>query len=251
MFQTIPLNGMIGVRGASGVGGGYQPTPLSVLNSVTTQEFFAGYKGRIHNAREFRLFDTRIVVAGQPILAKFHDFFHKVVGDDELTLDGTVTINKTRNMTNAEEANKLSVGTALIITSVQIRVEATVRDFGTITTGQPTSAVPAAAGTMAASNNLALLHRMNKFTCEIGQDMIAEGRLYDYPPKGGISGVLGAVDDEGVLQNGMGLPEYLDEVAILPGQQFFKVRLDAPIAVTYTQNIEIEYALCGTLVNIG
>jgi hypothetical protein len=242
------MNGRFGHRPAGAGPGFYQPTYLNNLNGITIEELAAKYKGRFAKARNFTLRDTRIILAGGTIAAGEYDFFSKPLNGEEDTLDGGGTIqNKTEDMVNLVEANKLMNGNALIITSFQIQLVLTAREFASVSGGRPVSAGPAAAGTMSACNNMVALHRGGVFTVKIGSDVVSEGRLLDYPPRAHMSGSFGSVDDEGFVQIGSGVPRYLDEVVILPPQQYFSVKWKFPVDLIISQNAQIEYGFDGIL----
>lgn len=246
--QTINTPGSFEVRPVGAGPGYYARTYLNNLNGITLQEFAAQYKGRIKKAKNFNLFDTRIVLKDGTIAAGEYDFFTKQIGQTESTLDGGATITKTDDLTNMKEPNKVALGKVLIITSFQVRCNPTAREFASVAGGRPTSAAPAAAGTTSACNNLVALDRGGIFRVEIGDDEVSEGRLLDYPPKAHMSGAFGSVDDEGFAQSGSGCPNYLDEIVILPGQQLFFVKWKFPVDLIVAQNMQIEFGMHGILI---
>jgi hypothetical protein len=222
---------------------------LQNLDGMSARQYLQTVKGQLKNARDYKLRDTRIIGTGGTVTTGDYEFFVKPINAEESTLDGGATIaRKTGDLTNLLEANKLIKGNILVVDSIECSVFVPAREFATITNGRVTSAAPAAAGTTAASNNLIALCRGSYLTVKLsGKDIRAEGQLWDFPPSKKLSGVMGAVDDDGFVQIGDGLAKPLREIIVLGEQTFFQVVLNFPVDLTIAQNLEIEVALCGLL----
>jgi len=228
----------------------YSRSYFENMDGMPAMEYLKTVKGQLKNVRDFKLRDTRIIGAGETITQGVYEFFQKPIGQSEATLGGGATIaNKTSDLTNLKEANKLSNGNILIVESVQVNVFAPIREYATITNGRVTSAAPAAAGTTAAANNLIALCRGSYLTGIYANNNIRyEGRLWDFPGDAKLSGAIGGADDDGWVQVGDGKPRLMREIIIMKGGDFFQAKLEFPVDLTIAQNIDVELCLSGILV---
>ncbi len=221
---------------------------LDNLHGMPAAEWWKVYRPTIVNARSYKLRDTRIIGAGETVPQKVHGFFAAPIGQPETSLGGTIAIpSKTKRFTNIETAQRLEPGQVLIVDSVQAKMPVTSRDFAAFVAGEPTDLTPNTVTTNSSANTVIGLCRVTGLTVREGQEIIAEGRLDDFPSESVFNGGYGGDADEGITQIGNGFAKPLREIYVLRGGRLFHTDLEFYNAVISPQNVEIEISLCGFL----
>lgn len=233
----------------------YTSSLIDTLDGMPFQDYAKWFQGRIKQANDHRRRDTRVIGAGTTVAAANYPFFKVPLNGSETSLDGGTTFNpKPKALTNMIDDNRMEYGSFFIIESVQCFLIATAREFKTITTGQPTDLSPAVAeGTNSASTTVIGLARNCYMTFKVGNDRKADGRIAEFPSDivftgafGGAS-TTGGVGDEGFVQIGAGKPRMLREIVVLRPGQYFTVELEFARASLVSQNVELEIAFSGVL----
>jgi hypothetical protein len=226
----------------------YISTGIQNLNGMPFPDYEKYFKGRIAHAKDYRRRDTRLIASGGVVPAKVHPFFIVAQGKDEATLDGGTTFNKHAGLTNMVVSGAMEHNAWLIIESVQVTCAPSARDFNSLSSGQPANLAAAAETTSSATNTLFGLVRDSYLTFKVGTRVKAEGRMSAFPGDEVYSGAFGAVADEGFIQIGKGEPKPMKEIVVLEPHENFTLGLEFFIAATVPQNVEIEIALCGVLI---
>jgi hypothetical protein len=226
----------------------YSSTGLNVLDGMPFEDYRKYFQGRIKQATDHKRRDMRLIGAGTTVLKNRYGFFATPVGSPEKSLDGGVTIDpKDGRFTNMVEGNRMEAGSILIVESIQCQAALSSRDFNAFALDEPTDLAPAAAGTMSASNTLLGLNRNTYLEFDVGRDRKAEGRLASFPSDEAFSGAFGGDSDEGFIQIGYGKPRNLKEIVVLAGLRHFTLFVDFFANTIVPQNVEIEIALCGVI----
>lgn len=225
----------------------YYPKNILDFDGMTASDYLSNFKGRIKNAIEGRRFDTRRVTAGAATVKGEVKFFNLAKGEATTTIDtGATAYNKDDFDTDMEQNGQMEKGTALLVDSVEVEVFGTHREFGALAAAQPTTFAVSATDTLAFSNTLVGIQRTCRFELKKKRELLSKGRLTDYPPQGGFSGVLGGATSEGILQNGFGFRKQLREIIVLAENYLFdfSMFMDVDIAA-WPYATEIRVSLCG------
>jgi hypothetical protein len=227
----------------------YDSTAIQNLNGMPYADYAQYFKGRIAHARDYRRRDTRIIAATETVAAKIHSFYTiPANGKGDTTLGGTITIDpKHKGLTNMVDAGRMEHNAWLIVESVQCSVVVSSRDYNSVSNGQPLNLAAAAEATNSATNTVLGLNRASYMNFKVGARVKAEGRMSEFPSDEVFSGAFGAVADEGFIQIGRGEPKPLKEIVVLEPHQNFTLELEFFVAPVFGQNVEIEWALVGVL----
>jgi hypothetical protein len=231
----------------------YYPKDIADFSGMTMEDYLRNYKPRIKGAFGNTRFDTLRVVAGQQVTRGLFRFFVIEQGKATTTIDdGATAYTKDENDTNMVQAGQMEKGTIFLADSIQIDVPVTHREFAGLTAAQPTSFVAAVeADTKPASNILVGLQRSARFELWQKRELLAQGRLNDFPVEGGFSGVIGGSTNEGVLQNGFGVSRHLREVLLLGENYLFEMRMYIDRTITnWPIATEIQVQLSGLEINL-
>jgi len=227
----------------------YEATAIQNFDGMTTRDYLKYFKDGVKFAKDHDRADSRVLVAGGTIAAGAeNEFFQKVSGENEKSLDGGTDILKTDYHTNMQEGGKIEKGASLIIDSLQIECTITHREYNAFANGQPTTAVVTATDTSSATNHMIGLDRTIMFELWRGNKMLADGTLSDFPSEGGFYASFGGATPEGFIQNGFGVAKHLREVVVLDAGYLFKLKARQIGAFTGVLNVEIRAKLCGLLV---
>lgn len=225
--------------------------PLRLINGMPTDQYVNAVKGQILDARDYRMFDTRWVAAAAALPVNKFDFFNVPVNKPEVSLDGSQTVlNKTQNYTNMLEDGKVEGGNTMIVDSIQVAVYTPHRDFNAFGTAPvsafPTTGAPSATDTLSGTLNLLALNYNTYLTfSEPNRGNFAEGHIFAFPSVEIASGFFGGQTTEGLIQIGVGQPQYLRYVRVLQELHHFDVDLTCYQATTFPIQMIIQIALCG------
>lgn len=231
---------------ANGYADLYERTFLETLDGISAQEYNQLFKGRIKNAIDTIRFDTLRIIGATAIGAGDKSMFNVGVNGTGTSADGGTTFKKTKFDTNMRVANEMEYENVLLVESFQCEAILTAQlpTADTVNVITDPTAASAAATTAAASINLFALYHQSWVTFTVGDRIVLEGRIGDFPSQGGIWGFAGGAD-EGVVQNGFGYGRQLREIVVLrPGEQF-GVNVNFPVSFTPTQDINLVVKLCG------
>lgn len=224
--------------------------PLRLIDGMPAQDYIDQLQGRILDAQDARVADTRVIIAGQNVVAGEYNFFDKPLHDQsQKSLDNTITIaDKTEEYTDMIESGKMEGGATLIVESLQCSVFIPHRDFGAFTanTGLPSTGAPSGTDTNSATNNLLALNYSSWLTfSEPSKGTYADGQLWDFPSDRVLTGAFGGSTPEGFIQIGAGVSRPLRYIRVLQSLHHFDVKLEFFRTITFPLNVIIEVALCG------
>lgn len=224
----------------------YYPKNILDFEGMTSMDYLANFKGRIKNVLDGGRFDTMRVTAGATVLKGEYKFFQLPIGELTATIDtGATPYRKDENDTDMLQSGQMEKDTALVVDSLQIDVTLPHRDFNLLAVGEPTSFVPSGTDTLSASNTLVGIQRTCRFEFNKKRDLLAKGRLKQFPPEGGFSGILGGATSEGIVQNGFGFRKPMREIVVLGGNYLFDVTLFVDVDIVFPYATEIHVNLAG------
>ena len=224
----------------------YYPKSILDFDGMTSIDYLANFRDRIKNVTEGSRFDTKRVTAGGTVLKGEYKFFQKKQGTPVTTIDtGAAAYTTDEFDTDMLQDGQMEKDTALIIDSVQIDLPLPHRDFNVLSVAQPTSFVPSATDTLSASNTLVGIQRTCRFELRRKRELLSKGRLTNYPPEGGFSGVLGGATSEGIVQNGFGFRKPLREIVVFAGNYLFDFTMFVDVDVVFPYATEFRVSLCG------
>lgn len=224
----------------------YYPKSILDFEGMTASDYLQNFKGRIKNAIEGHRFDTVRVTAGATVVKGVYKLFQLAIGENTTTIDsGATAYRKEDNDTDMLQNGQMEKDTALIVDSLQVELALPHRDFNVLAVGQPTSFVPSATDTLSATNTLLGVQRTVRFEFSKKRDLLAKGRLTDFPPEGGFSGVLGGATSEGFVQNGFGFRRPMREITVLGGNYLFDVSMHVDVDVVFPYATELRVKLAG------
>jgi len=188
-----------------------------------------------------------------PASAQGIDFFNKVAGDSQKSLDGGTDIIVDDYYTNMVDAGRMEKDATLIVYALGIRVDVPHREFNAFTALQPVSAAVTGTDTSSATAHVLALNRGAIFTLLKGggtsAEVVAQGSLFDFPSRGGPGGIASGNTVEGFIGNGNGFLNYLDEVVVLDEGRQFKLTMKTYRALLSVLNVAVRPILYGCLVD--
>lgn len=230
---------------------------LDEIDQMPVEDFMRWYGGgkRIAGAVDHQRWHERIHAPATTIAASAqgYDFFGKVPGDTEPSLDGGTTIAIDDYYTNMVEGGKMEKDVTFIVYALGIRVDIPHREFNAFTALQPVSAAVTSTDTSSATAHLLQLDRGAIFTFLKGggtsAETVAQGSLFDFPSKGGPGGIASGNTVEGVMTNGNGFLNYLDEVVVLDEGRQFKLQMKTYRAMLSVLNVPVRPILYGSKID--
>lgn len=225
--------------------------PLHLVNGMTAANYIASLQDNLLGVQYYRLTDRRVIGAGTTVPKGKYQFFDKQQhSDDEKSMDGGAVIaDKTADFTNMRAAGTLPGGNTMIVESLQCSVFIPHRDFNGFTvsgTALPSTAAPATTDTNSATNSLLALHYNSKLSfSEPDYGVHADGSILDFPSDRFINAAYGGATSEGIVQVGMGQPEYLRYIRVLQASHHFDVELEVFRDTTFPLSVIIDMALVG------
>lgn len=223
--------------------------PLRLIEGMPADSYIRGLQDKLLDVRYHRMTDRRVIAAGTTVPAGKYQFFDKKIHSAETSIDGSIAIaDKTQDYTNMLDDGKIAGGNTMIVESLQCGVFIPHRDFNAFTanTGLPSTGAPSATDTNSATNSLLALHLNTYLTfSEPDFGVHAEGSVLDFPADRVINANYGGATSEGLVQIGVGQPEYLRYVRVLQENHHFDVELEFFRATTFPISVVIDMALVG------
>lgn len=234
----------------------YVKTPVMDFDGMPTEDYgkFFGLGNRIKFAQDETRWHARLWPPNTTIAASGsgYDFFQKVAGDEEDSLDGGTELVIDDYLTNMPDGGRIEKGSTFIVHAIGIKCIVPHREFNAFTNLEPVSAAVTATDTSSATAHILTLDRgaIFEFTrgSGVGAQHLAQGSLLDFPSQGKVGGIASGNTVEGYMSNGEGFIYPLREVVVLDEGRQFKLKMKTYRAMLSVLNVEIRPILYGTLI---
>lgn len=231
-------------------------TNIMDFDGMPTEDYFKYYGGgrRIKFAQDHTRWHARLWAPNTTIAAsgQGYDFFQKMAGDAEKSLDGGTDLVIDDYLSNMADAGRMEKGSTFIVHAIGIKCIIPHREFNAFTGLEPVSAVVTATDTSSATAHILTLDRGAVFEFSrgsgVGAQQLAQGSLLDFPSQGKVGGIASGNTVEGYMSNGEGFVYPLREVIVLDEGRQFRLTMKTYRAMLSVLNVEIRPILYGTLI---
>lgn len=200
-----------------------------------SMELFQSYLGRTENAHSHHLYATGVLVgatnwdAGE---ASEKDMFTKGLkeSDNPVNTPNANPFNLARYHTNIYQDGRLDNGQVFVMYSLQFEYTCTTKPATYNAAGEITNPAPVAkpAGGYSAANQVYAITQNTNVTFLRGQDDHEfEDLAAAWPQENVISGSVGGDTDDGIFQNGRGIPRMLDRAFVFDWMDLWRVNVRA------------------------
>lgn len=231
-------------------------TNIMDFDGMPSEDYFKYFGGgrRIKYAQDHTRWHARLWAPATTITAsgQGYDFFQKMAGDSETSLDGGTNLVIDDYLTNMADAGRMEKGSTFIVHAIGIKCIVPHREFNAFTALEPVSAAVTVTDTSSATAHILALDRgaIFEFTrgSGTGRQHLAQGSLLDFPSQGKVGGIASGNTVEGYMSNGEGFVYPLREVIVLDEGRQFKLTMKTYRALLSVLNVEVRPILYGTLI---